>query len=116
MPKTPVIKWDLSEYEGTCSKATNCAGAVTQTSYVINSLNELNAVARDPNTGDTVEGSFAYSPAAGASICADTDITATFTPTDPSAYNSASKVQNLRVRIVNSDSCKTPRINFNDYV
>ena len=113
MPKTPVIKWDLSEYEGTCSKVTNCAGAVTQTSYVINSLNELNAVARDPNTGDTVEGSFAYSPAAGASICADTDITATFTPTDPSAYNSASKVQNLRVRIVNSDSCKTPRINFN---
>ncbi|RXA16707.1 hypothetical protein EQO05_13535 [Methanosarcina sp. MSH10X1] len=73
---TPVITWNPAAI----------------TSGVALSVTQLNAVATDPVTGDTVAGTFAYTPAAGTVLSVGTHtLHVDFTPADTANYKSVSK-------------------------
>jgi ribosomal protein S27E len=70
---------------------------------------QLNAVATDPVTGNTIPGTFAYTPASGTVLSAGVKILhVDFTPTNTAYYNTTSKEVTINVLKA------TPTINWNN--
>ncbi|MGB9941091.1 PKD domain-containing protein [Methanosarcina sp.] len=83
--KTPTITWN------------NPADIKAGTAL---SSEQLNAIATDPNTGNSVPGTFVYTPAAGTVLSAGSQtLHVDFTPTDAATYNTASKDITINVLI-----------------
>jgi hypothetical protein len=82
-PKTPVLNWNKPA-------DTTYGTALSGT--------QLNAVATDPVTGNTVPGTFAYTPAAGTVLSAGKHtLKVDFIPTDSIQYNAASMEVTINV-------------------
>ena len=103
---------DNANYKNTSNTVTiNVIGNVTQitptitwnnpadiTDVIALSSTQLNAVATDPVTGNTVTGNFVYTPAAGTLLDAGTyPLRVDFTPTDTANYTTASKEVTINV-------------------
>jgi hypothetical protein len=91
-PIAPVIQWDTVQKSGGGSKGERfisaCEVVSEETPYITNSQSEYPVEALSPvegsvGQGDPVPGSWEYGPPAGTPIFKSTDISATFTPSDP---------------------------------